>query len=1069
MGDRALRIRLLGGFEVAGDAAVPESAWRLRRAKSLVKLLALAPDRRMHREQVAEVLWPDRDQSSAANNLRQALFTARRALDAAGGEGSRCLSVRDGLLALADVDIDVDAFEEAAAQARAQPSVAACEAAVALYGGELLPEDRYEEWTAARREAVRERHLWLLVTLAELHEATGDGAAAIEALQRAVVEDPLHEAAHRELMRLFAAAGRQQQALAQYQQLRDALRRELAADPDPETRRLHRELLAGGVEEPAAVRSASNLPHRVTSFVGRRRELTELSAMLDRTRLLTLVGPGGCGKTRLAIELADRRVEDFEGGVWLVELASISDPELVVQQVATAIGVQLQGLRDPVEVLAEQIGERRMLLVLDNCEHVVGECARVVSALLAACPALEVLATSREPLRVQGEVLWRVPSLSLPDPGSVVDVGELADFEAVRLFVERAGAVAVGFALDGDTAGPIAAICLRLDGMPLALELAAARAAVLAPAQIAERLNDSLGLLTAGTRGLSRQETLRATLEWSHDLLEEAERVLFRRLGVFAGSFAIDAVEGVCAGDGIAVGDALSLLGRLVEKSLVQVEPVGAEHRYRLLETMRQYARELLAEAGELRAFEARHRAWYLALAQAEDPTPTGGHGDAARIGRDHDNLRSALASALDHEPEEAIRLALAMMWFWVARGYFAEGSRWVDAALARYPEPTELRARALAAAALLEVRRGIFERRVALVEEAVAIRRAIGDPAALARGLHELGDHLVLNSRHDPAERAFDEGLQLCAGLDDAGQAAGIKQSQGVLIHYRGDRAGAQARFGESIELLEGATDERVVPFWAIGIALAVAPDGPGGAPRCYFEGTSLQARTVGRRSGIAYALCNTAIASRRAGEYAHAREALDRALAVFRAAGDQEGTALALQCLGALLRSAGDLGAGRDRLEEALALRRAIGTQRDIGLTISGLGLLAMRAGDHDRGRALLVEAQALFERTEDGPGLSGATQNLGTAELDYGDPALAAELLGRAAAMWGRQTTMWNRSWNLVMRIEAALAAGQPDIARAAAADARAGFEHLGDVHGLARVAELEGDVDAALTPR
>jgi predicted ATPase/DNA-binding SARP family transcriptional activator len=1053
MGDTALRIRLLGGFEVAGAEAVPESAWRLRRAKSLVKLLALAPDRRLHREQVAEVLWPDRDQGSAANNLRQALFVARRAL----GDGSDCLSVRDGVLALVAVAVDVDAFEQAVAQARAEPTIEACERAAALYGGELLPEDRYEEWTAARREALRERHLWLLVTLAELHEAAGDQAAAIEALQRAVVEDPLHEAAHRELMRLFAAAGRQQQALAQYQQLRDALRRELAADPDPETRRVHREILAGSLEAPAP-RGATNLPHRVTSFVGRRRELTELGAMLERTRLLTLVGPGGCGKTRLALELADGRVDDFADGVWLAELASIADPELVVQQIATAVGVQLQGRRDPVEVLAEQVGERRMMLVLDNCEHVVGECARIVSRLLAACPALEVLATSREPLRVQGEVLWRVPSLSLPDPGA--DVG---DCEAVRLFVERAEAVAAGFALDDDNAGPIAAICLRLDGMPLALELAAARAAVLAPAQIAERLHDSLGLLTAGSRGLSRQETLRATLEWSHDLLTDPERVLFRRLGVFAGSFGIAAVEGICD------ADALELLGLLVEKSLVQVEPGGGEHRYRLLETMRQYARERLGEAGELHMFAARHRAWYLALAQAEDPTPTGGRGDAARVERDHDNLRAALASALDHEPEEALLLALAMWWFWVVRGYFAEGARWFDAALARSPERTELRARALAATAVIAIRRGLAERRLPLVAEGVAIRREVGDPAALARGLHELGDHLVLSSDHAAADRAFAEGLEVCGRLEEVGQAAGIKQSQGVLAHYCGDLAGAHERFAESIALLEGAADEQVIPFWAIGIALAVAPDGPGGALRCYFEATSLQARTVGRRSGIAYALCNAAMTSRRAGDYAAARDALERGLASFREAEDREGAALALQCLGGLLRSADELDRGRECLEEALALREAIGNRRDIGATISGLGLLAMRAGDQERGRALLADAQAVFERTEDGPGLAGAVQNRGCAELDHGDPALAADLLGRAAAMWDEQTTRWNGSWNQVMRVEAALAAGDPETAEVAAGEASAGFDHLGDVLGQARVAELRRDVDAALTRR
>jgi tetratricopeptide (TPR) repeat protein len=634
----------------------------------------------------------------------------------------------------------------------------------------------------------------------------------------------------------------------------------------------------------------------------------------------------------------------------------------------------------------------------------------------------------------------------------------------VRLFVERAGAVAAGFALDDDTAGPIAAICLRLDGMPLALELAAARAAVLAPAQIAERLHDSLGLLTAGSRGLSRQETLRATLEWSHDLLSEPERVLFRRLGVFAGTFGIDAVEGVCPD----AGDPLELLGLLVEKSLVQVEPVGAEHRYRLLETMRQYARERLAEAGELRAFEARHRAWYLALAQAEDPTPTGGRGDAARVERDHDNVRAALASALEHAPEEAILLALAMWWFWVVRGYFAEGSRWFEAALARSPEPTELRARALSAAALLAVRRGLVGQRMAFIEEAVAIRRAIGDRAAIARGLHELGDQLVLTSRNDAAARAFAEGLELCEGLDDVGQAAGIRQSEGVLRHYRGDLAGAHACFEESIRLLEGAPPGRVVPFWAVGIAIAVAPDGPRGAPRAYFEASSLQGRTVGRHSGIAYALCNAAVTSRRAGEYAGAGAALERALALFREADDREGAALALQCLGGVLRSADELALGRECLEEALELREAIGNRRDIGATICSLGLLAIRGGEHDRGLALLAEAQALFGRTEDGPALAGTVQDLGCVELDHGDPARAAELLERAAAMWSEQGTPWNMSWNQVMRAEAALAAGQPQVAAEAAAGARATFERLGDVLALERVAELQRDVDAALTP-
>jgi hypothetical protein len=416
------------------------------------------------------------------------------------------------------------------------------------------------DWAQARREALRETQLALMVELAALLAEAGERVAAVETLQRVVVEDALHEAAQRELMRLFAADGRSQQALAQYEQLRDLLRRELGADPDPQTRELYREILAGQHDADAGARP-SRLPRRLTGFVGRERELGELERLLGDAHLLTLTGPGGCGKTRLALELAARCEPGFARGARLVELAAIRDPALVVGETATAVGVQLRSEDDPIATLTAEIGDASLLLVLDNCEHVIDGCATLVAALLSACPNVRVLVTSRERLRIPGETAWRVPSLSLPPHGAHTSAADLEQSEAARLFCQRAAETAHAFALSDDNADAVAEICHRLDGMPLALELAAARTDVLAPAQIAARLGDALTLLRRGSRtGLTRQQSLRATLEWSHDLLSEPEQALYRRLGVFAGDFGVDAVESICTGPPVGDSDALDLL-----------------------------------------------------------------------------------------------------------------------------------------------------------------------------------------------------------------------------------------------------------------------------------------------------------------------------------------------------------------------------------------------------------------------------------------------------------------------------------------------------------------------------
>jgi predicted ATPase/DNA-binding SARP family transcriptional activator len=1054
-----LGIELLGAFGVrVAGTPVPDDAWRLRRAKSLVKLLALAPDRRLHREQVVEALWPGGDQ--AGSGLHQVLYTARRAL----GSGEH-LVLRDDVVALVgeDVSVDVHAFELATAAARDSGTINAYRAALALYTGELLPEDRYEDWTGARRESLRETYLALYLELAELQARAGDPGGAIATLQRAVVEDPLHEVAHRTLMRLFADGGRRQQALAQYQQLREALRRELAADPDPETRRLYQQILAAQHEPAAAAPSA--LPHQLTSFVGRERELSELEGLLGHTRLLTLTGPGGCGKTRLALELADRRQADFDAGVRVVELAPVSEPGFVVAETATALMVQPRSDRDPVDALAEHIGAQRMLILLDNCEHVIDACARLVDRLLRACPELRVLATSRERLRMDGEVAWRVPSLSLPE--ATGDRAVLERSEAVRLFIQRAADAAPGFSLDAENASAVAEICRRLDGMPLALELAAARAVALSPAQIAERLGDALTLLQAGSRaGLTRQQTLRATLAWSHDLLSEPERVLYRRLGVFAGSFGVEAVEGICSGGEVATGEALDLLVRLVDKSLVQVDPTRYGHRYRLLETVRQDARERMAGAGERERLEAAHRSWYLALAQAADrdvDPHVAVEWPADRLELEHDDLRAALTASIRRDPPTALRLAGAVWWWYMARGSFVEGSAQLGAVLTAAPDPTPQRARVLVATAALEVRRHRPMPVIGLATEALDIVRAGGDRMAEARALEQLAAIALGAFEWDAADRTLAEGLEVASELSDDGALVAVKQALAVRGGSIGETASARELLQECLASLDGIPEERGPLFWALHISPVVLPAGPDGAPRSFFEDTYCLFRSVCSGAATGYVLCNVGETLRADGDHAAAEEPLQRALEQFRRVGDDPGVGVALNALGNLGRWTGEVDAGRACFEEALALRRAAQDAREIAMTLMGMGMLALAVGDADEGERRFDEAQAIYARIDDGPGLQGVPLNLASFALDHGDPRRAAQLFERCLEVCRAQGMDRDRGWASAGVAEAAIALGDGERARKAIHTALALFNASGDRRGTRHAEQLRERLD------
>lgn len=558
----------------------------------------------------------------------------------------------------------------------------------------------------------------------------------------------------------------------------------------------------------------NNLPLELTGLVGRKREISEVEGLLAEHRLLTLTGPGGSGKTRLALAVASALVDEYEDGVWLVELASLSDPDLVPQAVASALGVREEAGTTLLDSLRAHLKARETLLVLDNCEHLVGACADLAEALLRSCPELRILVTSREALGVAGEALFVVPPLSLPDPRHLQGVGGLTRYEAARLFVERARAARPDFEITERNAMAVAQVCYRLDGMPLAIELAAARVRVLSVEQIASRLDDRFALLTGGRRTASaHQVTLRATMDWSFELLQEEERVLLRRLSVFAGGFTLKATEEVCSGEGLERGGVLDLLSSLVDKSLVLVaEQQSSEARYQLLETVRQYGREKLDEVGEVPTIRRRHAGFFVGFVEEAEPELKGALQETwlKRLEKEHDNLRAALSWSLaSGEGELGLRLGGALGEFWHMRGNLSEGQRWLQAALANATEETEpVRVKVLARAGWIAREQGDYERSVALTEESLALARRLGDKASAATALYTLGWAALFQNELERASELTEEAVRLQREMNDRVAVALALTLLGFVANVQHHYQRAMALHEESLVLAREAED---------------------------------------------------------------------------------------------------------------------------------------------------------------------------------------------------------------------------------------------------------------------
>lgn len=612
-----------------------------------------------------------------------------------------------------------------------------------------------------------------------------------------------------------------------------------------------------------------NLPLELSSFVGREREVAEVQRLLlENTRLLTLTGPGGCGKTRLALAVAGELVEGYEDGVWLVELASLADPTLVPQAVTSVLGARAQPGRSPTEALSDYLRSRKLLLVLDNCEHLVEACAELSEALLHSCPGLRILATSREALGITGEVAWPVPSLSLPDLRHLPAVESLPKYESARLFIERAAAVKPDFALTEQGAVAVAQVCYRLDGIPLAIELAAAKTKVLSVEQIADRLDDSFRLLSAGSRtAMSRQRTLLATMDWSHELLALEESALFRRLSVFAGGFTLDAAEAVCSGEELEKDEVLELLSRLVDKSLVMAREVDGEARYRLLETVRQYGREKLSESDEAERFRDQHAGYYMALAHEAEPKLKGERQVAwlERLERDRDNLQTAMVWLLERgESEEAARLGWALWLFWGIRGHFAEGRRWMEQALSAESSAAmsaSARAKALYVEGMMANYQGDHRSAEPLVEESLRLFKELNDKLGSAYALSNAGFAASGQGQHQRAIALNEEAVDLFLEVGEKWGAAIELGFLAVAWRGQGDRESAKSLAERGLELSREVGERQAICAALYTLATLAQAEGDNERARDLFaEGLTLSAEL---ENGADVAHCLEGLAS--------------------------------------------------------------------------------------------------------------------------------------------------------------------------------------------------------------
>jgi predicted ATPase/class 3 adenylate cyclase/DNA-binding CsgD family transcriptional regulator len=707
----------------------------------------------------------------------------------------------------------------------------------------------------------------------------------------------------------------------------------------------------------------NNLPRQMTSFIGREDEIVEMRRLLQESRLVTVTGSGGCGKSRLALQVAAEALEDHPDGVWWVELASVSDASLVPNAAAAALSIREVHSQLLARTLSNHISQSRALMILDNCEHLVSACADLVGTLLHACPGLTILATSREPLGVDAETSWRVRSLSLPVTADET-TDSLVRSEAVRLFIDRARQCRPDFRLTEGNAPSVTKICTRLDGIPLAIELAAARVRVLAPQQIVDGLTDRFRLLTGSSRTAApRQQTLQASVDWSYDALSEAERTVLMRVSVFAGGFSMEAAEAVAATEGVASYDVLDLMSRLVDRSLVLMEDAGEGARFRLLETIRQYTAARLAEAGAADDARTAHRDYYLGLAEQAEPLLTGFAQEIrlAELDLESENLRSALEWCREcSDPIARQRLSGALSLYWLFRGRLAEGEARLRAALESSSDaPPALRAKVMWGLSYICAFMLDLDTVEKLSTECLAIAHDLDDRRLEARSLLAQGwPALYIGGDTDPVE-LFERSADLARGIDDSFCLEESLQGLGLSHNFRGDPRVARAALEECIVVARGSGNrwsERQARTWLGWTALF---QGELREARALLETALSESLAADDQFMLSMGLYLQGVCQGLTGEYDASYKSLEESLEVSRASGNIIGVALSSMEWGWLKQTLDDSEAAASLEEEARMLLPALGSA---GVEYQNLSLMArarLARGGIDAARELLDSA--------------------------------------------------------------------------------------------------------------